>query len=224
MTKPVIGFTTTCKQFVLLHFLVRVSIWLAGGKAVRLSSKNPKYDRELDGLIICGGTDVFQKGPDFLPKEGYSYDRPRDALELNWLAWTEKNQIPVLGICRGAQIMNAYRGGTLHMDVSKAYEGAKYPTSFFARVCYRKTMQVHEDTLLATLIGHGPARVNSMHQQSVDKMGDGLIQSACEDNGVVQAIEDPSKDFYLGVQFHPEALIYQSKYLGIFKKLIAASR
>jgi putative glutamine amidotransferase len=78
--------------------------------------------------------------------------------------------------------------------------------------------------LLRQILGRDRARVNSLHKQSIDQVGSGLKVSACEDNGVVQAIEDPDHRFYLGVQFHPELLIYRGLYRGLFKALVEAAR
>ena len=145
-------------------------------------------------------------------------------MEINWLKRAEKENIPVFGICRGAQLMNVIRGGTLHPDISKVYEEAKYPTSLLAKIFFRKTIVIEPDTLFAKLFGDSPRRVNSMHTQSVKGLGTSLIQSAAENNGVIQAIEDPGREFFLGVQFHPELLLYRQSLRALFAGLVKAAR
>ncbi len=78
--------------------------------------------------------------------------------------------------------------------------------------------------MLFDLLQKKRLKVNSLHTQAVKDLGNGLVVSAVEDNGIVQAIEDPSKKFFLGVQFHPEALIYQARFRRFFKHFIDASR
>lgn len=222
--RPRIGYTTRNHPFNILIWLIALSIRIAGGKPVRLYPNNPRYDAQIDGLVIGGGTDLYPALFKNAPKQNYKYDRERDELEVNWLKRAEDDNLPVLGICRGAQLMNVARGGTLHIDVSKVYENAKYPTKTIAQIFFRKNINVERDSLLERILKTQSVRVNSMHSQAVDEVGKGLIISAKEDNGVVQAIEDPDKDFFLGVQFHPEALIHSRMFRHIFKELNNAAR
>ena len=222
--KPKIGYTTRNYAWDPLQWLINISIWLAGGIPVRIYPKNPRHDTDLSGLIIAGGTDVHPHLFDLSPKHQYTYDHDRDTMELDWLRRADAINMPILGICRGAQILNVMRGGTLHLDIAKAYEEAKYPPHLLANIFFRKDVSIHEDSLLASLLGSARARVNSMHTQAIDTTGKGLRVCAQEANGVVQAVEDPDHPFTLGVQFHPEALIYQRKYRNIFHGLIKAAR
>lgn len=224
MNKPLIGYTTPNKALCWLQWGIRAAILLAGGRPVRIYPDWPKHDLKIDGLILSGGKDVFPERFQIGPKENYPYDHPRDAMEFDWLARAEAKGLPVFGICRGAQLMNVARGGALHMEVSKVYEKAQYPSGLLANIFYRKKTNVESDTLLASLIGAGAVKVNSMHTQSVDTLGEGLIQTAAEDNGVIQGIEDPGRKFYLGVQFHPEVLIYRPRFLNMFRALVRAAK
>lgn len=225
MSKPRIGYTTRDGVRNLLQLAIHFSISICGGKAVRLQPKSPKYDESIDGLIIGGGTDLYPALYKGLPKQNYRYDQARDEMEIKWLDQAEEAGLPILGICRGAQLINVRRGGSLHVDVSKAYEDAQYPSHLLAKIFYRKAIDLQPDSLLRRLLGTQQAEVNSMHSQAIDALGEGLKVSAQERNGVVQAVEDPACDFYIGVQFHPEVLIYQERFRAIFKSLIlAASR
>ena len=223
--KPVIGYTTRDFSIDPLQWLISLSIRIAGGKPVRLKpSKDRLGDMRVDALIIGGGTDLY---PDLFKgkaKEYYKYDRPRDEMETRWLEYAENHNSPVLGICRGAQMINVFHGGSLHLDFSKVYEGAKYHSGILAQIFYRKKMKIEKDTLLHSILGKEEAMVNSMHSQSIDRLGRGLKVSSAEINGVVQGIELPEKDFYLGVQFHPEAMIYKDRYRRIFERLVQAAR
>jgi len=110
------------------------------------------------------------------------------------------------------------------VDIAKVYENAEYPTSFLANVFFRKSIKVTEDSLLHRLVGQNRTRVNSIHKQAIDKVGEDLSISAKEDNGVVQAIEDTNRPFHLGVQFHPEILIHRRPMRRIFTTLIETAR
>ena len=222
--RPRIGYTTQNSAFDVMKWLIALSIWVTGGKPVRLCPKRPRNDEQIDGLVLGGGTDVYPPLYKLEPKPNYQYDRERDALEMDWLTKAEEQGMPVLGICRGAQLINVAHGGTLHIDISKVYENAKYPTNTFAQIFFRKDMNVERKSLLGKLLKTQRIAVNSMHTQSVDTLGDRLIVSAQEDNGVVQAIEDPDRDFFVGVQFHPEALIYLGIFRNIFTTLNQAAR
>lgn len=223
INRPKIGYTTHNYFWDALNWLIALSIWVTGGRPVRLCAHNPRYDQKIDGLVVGGGTDLYPALYKLEPKLNYKYDRERDKLEINWFKKAELEDIPVLGICRGAQLMNVMRGGTLHVDVSKVYQNAKYPNNMMAQIFFRKDVNVECGSLLEKLLKTQRIAVNSMHKQAVDRIGDRLIVSAKEDNGVVQAIEDPHKEFFLGVQFHPEALIHLSLFRNMFAALNQAA-
>jgi putative glutamine amidotransferase len=223
MKRPLIGYTTPEKWPDVLHRLIALGIWLAGGKPLKLTVSKPQFNHKIDGLVIGGGTDIYPTLYKEDPHPDYTYDHARDAMEMRWLEIAERNDIPVLAICRGAQMMNVARGGTLHLDVAKAAEKANYPSGLLANIFYRKVANIVEGTMLCSLLKTNRMRINSMHKQAINDIGDGLIMCAVEDNGVVQAVEDPSKSYYLGVQFHPEAMLYHRLFRGIFKALVKAS-
>jgi putative glutamine amidotransferase len=220
--KTVIGITKPDYEGNFAYAFIWLSVWLAGGKPLKITPQNAKDVIGVQGLILGGGKDVFpalfQDKPE--PKKNYAYDHERDEMEIYWLRKAENEGLPVLGICRGAQLMNVAGGGKLHPDVSKAYEKANYPASWLSYIFYRKKIKIQSGSLLHKILGRTIVHVNSIHKQSIAEIAPGLIVTASEDNGVVQAIEKPDYDFYLGVQFHPEFLIYRRIFRELFKKLV----
>jgi putative glutamine amidotransferase len=225
MSRPLIGITTPQRFFHLAYYFIRLSVFVCGGKSVPLKNINSLEKYNLDGLVIGGGTDVFPGLYQNDPKQDYHYDRERDEMEMAWLRKAELENIPVLGICRGAQMMNVVHGGSLHLDVSLVYEDAEYPKALWRQLFFRKTIFAQESSLLQTLTKKTQMRVNSMHTQSIDDLGDNLEVVARERNGIVQAIERKTPhNYYLGVQFHPEFLIGRKDMRSIFKGLVDTAK
>ena len=189
-----------------------------------MTASRPCKDIQFCGLVIGGGSDVYPRRFAVEPKAAYRYDQAREAIEEWWTARAQALNIPTLGICRGAQLMNVLDGGSLHMDVSLAYEKANYPTSVLRRAVFRKPIEITPGSLLHRLTGQTALLVNSIHTQSIANLGKGLQVTAVEANGVVQAVEDGSRAFWLGVQFHPELLLHRKVFRGIFKGLIRDAR
>lgn len=222
--RPLIGVTGPAEKGRIPFLCVSLAVWMAGGRVLRLTPEKPHHDTDLDGLVICGGTDIHPSLYDEITKINYVYDRDRDALEVHWLKRAEEQDWPVLGICRGAQLLNVLRGGNLHMDIRQAFEEADYPTHLLANIFFRKTMHIVSGTLLHRLWGKRTSRVNSLHSQSINRLGRGLVVGARERNGIIQAVEDARKPFVLGVQFHPEYLIYRKSVRRLFASLVAEAR
>ncbi|MAR56753.1 MAG: gamma-glutamyl-gamma-aminobutyrate hydrolase [Rickettsiales bacterium] len=214
--RPVIAITFPDEGYTMMRLFTRLAVWLAGGKPVLVHPSDPQFDMTADGLVLGGGQDVYPPLYHQRAKPDYVYNHARDKLETLWLKRMDDAGKPVLGICRGAQLMNIVRGGTLHRDFSKIYEEAEYPNSLIAKIFYRKAMYVQPTSTLAKVTGCNPCRVNSMHTQSIANTGKNLTVTAMERNGVVQCIEDTAKPLFMGVQFHPEFLIYNARYRELF--------
>ncbi len=146
-------------------------------------------------------------------------DGARDELELALIARAEAAGLPVLGICRGAQLLNVAAGGTLHQDLSTFY--AERPRRW--TVFPRTPVAVAPGTRLASTLGRPRCWVNSLHRQAVDRLGDGLRVAARDDAGVIQAIEHTARRFWIGVQWHPEYLPQVAEERRLFATLVSSS-
>lgn len=218
--KPKIAITKPHGEEYPAYLCLAAGVRLAGGDPFAVTSQSINDDTVFDGVVIGGGQDVFPMLYDDTPKHGYAYDQPRDEMDMRIVEKAAEDGTPVLGVCRGAQLINVVRGGSLHMSVNKAYEDADYPDSLLAKVFYRKKIVTEAGSLIRQALRRRLARVNSLHKQSVKRLGDGLVATAKEDNGVIQAIEDPEHPFFMGVQFHPEFMLHRTQFRRIFELLI----
>ena len=166
------------------------------------------FDR-LDGLFLPGGEDIdpSQYGAERHPQLGAT-DQERDRTELLMTRWALEAGMPVLGVCRGFQVINVVCGGTLYQDLHSQrpdLEKHDYFPPNFER--YRVTHQVavEADSRLARALG-AVHEVNSMHHQGIDHLGGGLRVVARADDGLPEALEMPLLPFVVGVQWHPEEL------------------
>lgn len=221
--RPRIGITKPRGSAHGAYSLIALGVRLSGATPVALTPGDDSPPRPIDGLILGGGGDIFPMLYDDVPKQGYLYDRDRDALEVGLAMQASEENIPVMGICRGAQLLNVMRGGSLHLDASKAYEDAHYPDSFLAKIFFRKPIATNAGTIIRRALGTEKSMVNSLHKQSIKRVGESLEVTAREPNGIVQAIEDPRKHFFIGVQFHPEFMLHRRKFRRIFDLLSEAA-
>ncbi len=147
-------------------------------------------------------------------------DPARDALELSLIARAEASDLPVLGICRGAQLLNIHAGGTLYQDLSGFYTERPDRWTVFPR----KAIDVAPRSRLHAVLGRARCEVNSLHRQAVDALGSGLATVARDVRGVVQGIEHPQRRFWIGVQWHPEYLPQVPEQRRLFRSLVAAAQ
>ena len=155
-----------------------------------------------DGLLLPGGGDMDPKfyGQARIPACGEP-NLLRDAAEPLLLRAFLAADKPVLGICRGIQVMNVVLGGTLYQDI-KPFEHLPH-NDHWAKV---HTVTVRRGTLLSRILGQDTVLVNSQHHQAVDRVAPGFTLAALSEDGIVEAIEKPDARFCLGVQWHPEWL------------------
>ena len=185
------------------------------------------YER-LDGLLIPGGVDMDPDtyGEEIRPEVG-RLDPARDAVELQLTRWAVADGLPVLGLCRGAQVINVAAGGSLWQDIPTQWrqpDGGEplqhdcYPTKGFARTHIAHPVELDGGSRLRDLLEHPSVPVNSMHHQSVKELGEGLRVSAIAPDGVVEAVEGTGDAFLVGVQWHPEVFeLHDPSTLHLFR-------
>ena len=147
-----------------------------------------------DGFIIGGGdisTGLYQGAPVI----DMRFDPERDMMELDVLEYAVPQGTPILGVCRGSQMINVFYGGNLHQNIREVYTGV--PTMWSPLL--RKTASFVKGTKLHCILLVGAVRINSLDNQSVDRLGKGLVISAYDEYGIVQAIEEPQAEFLMGV-------------------------
>ena len=154
-----------------------------------------------------------------LSRKSHRLDKERDQLEFGLLHQAVESNIPVLGICRGAQLINVYFKGTLYQDISTFYYEEPNRYSIFPV----KKIYIKSGSQLADILGVRELEVNALHHQAVKKAGEDIDIVAQEANKVVQGIESTAKKFVVGVQWHPEYLIQKKRQRRIFKALVAAT-
>lgn len=178
----------------------------------------------LDGLVLAGGDDI---DPAAYGEEnracGVLLDarRQRNDLELARLART--HELPLLGICLGAQLMNVATGGTLVQDIPSECSGALEHRGGAGKR-RRHVIDVEHGSRLASVLRTTSVDVNSGHHQSVREPGEGLRVVARTADGVVEAVEDASHPFYFGVQWHPEDMAGEESAELLFAAFLEAAR
>ncbi len=218
--RPVIGVSVSARSGWRIFPLVAFNIWLVGGRAVRWQANRDVNVDMVDGMVIGGGDDI---SPDLYGGEMVTsarLDPARDAFERSLVTRAWEDNIPLLGICRGAQMINVALGGRLHEDAYGVYSGSDYVRT----VLPRKSIEVLPDTRLCEIMGRRTLRINALHSQSVDRLADSLRVAARDRGGMIQAIERMRDPFAMGVQWHPEHLFYLRRQRRLFRALVTAAR
>jgi putative glutamine amidotransferase len=219
MSRPLIGVTTSRRGGWRSYLMHRLALLRAGARSIRLVPGEPMPAEPLHGLVIGGGDDIGAEiyGGKVLPD--IRIDPERDRLELKLLQAALPAGLPVLGICRGSQMVNVALGGSLHTDIYEVYVQAPR----LRTVLPRKTVAIVVGSRLHRILECNPCRVNALHHQAVDRLGCGLKAVAHDESGIVQAIESETAPFLMGVQWHPELLIWKAAQQRIFAALAAAA-
>lgn len=203
----------------------------AGGLPVALPPlKNENVDPLLDqlsGLLLTGGPDLDPAcyGAEPHPELG-PIDHDVDVFEVALCRHADRRGMPILGICRGAQVLNVARQGSLIQHLPDVVSGTIEHRQSEPGDRTTHEVRVAPDSGLAQTTGGGPVNVNSFHHQAIDRLGLGLRAVAWAQDGVVEAIEaDEGQDghFVLGVQWHAETLIEEAEQLALFERLVAAA-
>jgi putative glutamine amidotransferase len=195
------------------------AVQAAGGEAVLLLPGSPDQHGldSLDGLVLTGGRDIDPGEYGEPPQDDMDLDvdRERDALELPLARAAVQKDIPVLGICRGIQVLNVAMGGTLYQDIILAgvakdsHQQRKFiPVPPFDAAVHR--VAVASGGQIRTIAEADALGVNTFHHQAIKEAASGLIVTARsverQGQGVIEAVEDPHHRFLLGVQWHPERM------------------
>ena len=214
--RPLIGITTYVEQARWGYWDLEAAlipsdyvnaVEAAGGRPVLLPPAEDGVEETLealDGIVFTGGADIdpAEYGAEPHP-ETFGIRHDRDRSEIALLTAALERDMPVLAICRGIQVLNVARGGDLHQHLPDVvgHERHKHdPPGVFVD----HDVTIEPETKLASLLGdaHG---VKSHHHQGLDRIGQGLVPVARDADGMVEAVEDPSRRFALGVLWHPEA-------------------
>jgi putative glutamine amidotransferase len=179
----------------------------------------------LDGVLLSGGGDVdpFFCGEEPLPGTG-NISPERDAFEIGLARLALVNGLPVLGICRGIQVLNIAAGGGICQDITLVTSAPLKHAQQAPRWYPTHGLEIYPGSLLSSLLGGSATRVNSFHHQAVNRVADGFIVSAHSPDGVIEGIESVGSSYAVGVQFHTGGNGERDrKFLNIFKSLVEAA-
>ena len=180
-----------------------------GGTPVTLYPGVPEaVYADIDGLLLTGGGDIHPRNfnDEYHPTLQY-VDENRDALEIQLYQQKSQTDLPILGICRGVQVMSIAMQGTLYQDIPSQYLDPQPLTHKATETDAQHTLHIRPDTHLHRIIGKTTDEVNSAHHQALKQIGTGFQITAHAADGIVEAIENPDKPFVIGVQYHPERML-----------------
>ena len=179
-----------------------------------------------DGILLPGGFDIepdlYGQGKDPLCQKTV---RASDLFQAELLRLANRKGIPVLGICKGCQLINVHFGGTLYQDLSLCGEKGTVHAQRQRDVPFTHTIHLQQGSLLSTIFGSSSLEVNSFHHQGLDALGRSLVATALCSDGFIEGIEHKGGPWCVGVQWHPEAMMMASKgMLPLFSAFVEASR
>lgn len=211
-----------------------IAITANGGRAIALcvtdeAATTVRKFQMLDGLLLPGGDDI---DPELFGEKPHpkleTVEKKFDAFELKLLKMAAKRQMPVLGICKGLQIMNVFRGGTLIQDIpSETQNSGRFQHRREKGVESRlatHAVNLETESLLWQALQVRRLLVPSVHHQAIERLGEGLRVTARADDKIIEAIEATDQPFFVGVQFHPEkALPYEPRFHQLFQAFLTAA-
>jgi len=175
----------------------------------------------IDGMLLSGGNDLDPQlyGEDWHPR-AERIDPDRQRWDFAVLKELEKRRTPTLGVCLGSQIMNVYRGGSLHQFLPDVQRDEMLEHRKVSTELKRHPVKLDLSSELGAFIGKPEISANTYHKQSVNKVGRGLRVIATAPDGVIEGFEDPTFPLFSAVQWHPERLIEEPEHLAPFQLLV----
>lgn len=173
----------------------------------------------LDGLVLSGGTHVHPERYGQQPQVTAHYDQQRDTTDRRLLEEAERIGIPVLGICRGAQFINVFHGGSLCQNVTPLRVNTRHRPLLLPM----QTVRLVSASRLGRLMQSSVIGANRIHSQAIKRLGRNLRVVALDNDHFVQAIENTHDQWLMGVQWHPEYLLYHSGHRRIFQEFVQAA-
>lgn len=186
-----------------------------------------EYLEIVDGLYFSGGNDIspliFGEDP---IKEVKEIDYSRDEFEIKLFKEAEAKNMPILGVCRGEQVMNVAAGGTLYQDIYVQRDGTTGHMPDFAYAGYaHHRVKIMRDSILYDILKIDEINVNSFHHQAVKDIAEGYKVTSVSRDGIIEAIESVNHSFVVGIQWHPEIMYERYPvFLKIFEALVKASK
>ncbi|EAQ97456.1 gamma-glutamyl-gamma-aminobutyrate hydrolase family protein [Congregibacter litoralis] len=219
--RPRIAVTGNGRRWAPSWWCTRLALFLVGAQAVRISVRHTPPDEEnFDAFIIGGGDDIGpeQYGEPSNPK--IRSDPARDALEVRWIKQCLAEKIPVMGICRGAQLINVVLEGTLHQDIRDMRKHTRNRASLVAT----KEVKLLSGSRAEGIFATDRLKVNSLHHQAINSVSDSLAIVGRDRDNICQMVEGTGDKAIIGVQWHPEYLFYLPVQLRIFRWLVAQAK
>jgi len=224
---PVIG-VTRCSR--LDDYIASIERSGAQPRVLDVSESPRTLLQTIDGVLLTGGGDVDPALYGEARHETVEDAEPgRDEFEIDLARRAMERDLPVLAICRGAQVLNVAAGGTLVQDIPSAVtsdlgHSVKEPKDSIAH-----DIRIASDSRLYAALGSAvdsscACRVNSRHHQSVGKLGRDMVASATAADGVIEGIEVPYRSFCVGVQWHPENFWRTGEFKGLFDSFVESAR
>jgi putative glutamine amidotransferase len=227
MNKPIIGITR-CSR--IDDYVSSIEQAGAVARVLEVSESPRKLVNEVQGVVLTGGGDV---DPVLYGEERHptvdDAEPGRDEFEIDLARRLMQSDLPLLAICRGAQVLNVAAGGTLVQDIPSAVETQlthtiQQPKNAIAhQVRIAAGSRLHE-ALGPAVDGADSCQVNSRHHQSIKRLGAGLVATATAPDGVIEAIEGPDARFCVGVQWHPENFWRTGEFGSLFEAFVAAAK